>query len=69
VRSGRRDGAVATRADDGPAQVVIGAVLPLTGEESRVGGYFKLAYELRLRKSTTRAVWSFVLITDGFRSS
>jgi branched-chain amino acid transport system substrate-binding protein len=39
-----------TRADDGPAQVVIGAVLPLTGEESRVGGYFKLAYELATKE-------------------
>ena len=29
-----------------PDQVVVGAALPLTGEESRVGGYFKLAYEL-----------------------
>lgn len=33
-------------ADPGPDAVTIGAVLPLTGEESRIGGYFKLGYEL-----------------------
>ena len=33
-------------ADNGPDQVVVGAVLPLTGDESRIGGYYKLAYEL-----------------------
>ncbi len=40
----------AGRADNGPTEVVVGAVLPLTGEESRVGGYFKLAYELATKE-------------------
>src|ERR1700682_5237257 len=37
---------IATRAEGGPSEVVIGAVLPLTGEESRVGTFFTAAYEL-----------------------
>jgi branched-chain amino acid transport system substrate-binding protein len=37
-------------AADGPDQVVVGAVLPLTGEESRIGGYYKLAYELAVKE-------------------
>jgi branched-chain amino acid transport system substrate-binding protein len=41
---------VATRADNGPSEVVVGAVLPLTGEESRVGTYFKAAYELATKE-------------------
>lgn len=41
---------LATRADNGPSEVVIGAVLPLTGEESRVGTYFKAAYELATKE-------------------
>ncbi|MBC5810357.1 MAG: amino acid ABC transporter substrate-binding protein, partial [Candidatus Eremiobacteraeota bacterium] len=39
-----------TRAADGPDQIVVGAVLPLTGEESRIGGSFKLAYELATKE-------------------
>ncbi|HEX3549696.1 MAG TPA: amino acid ABC transporter substrate-binding protein [Candidatus Elarobacter sp.] len=39
-----------TFADNGPSEVVIGAVLPLTGEESRVGTYFKAAYELATKE-------------------
>ncbi|GAC1444204.1 MAG: ABC transporter substrate-binding protein [Vulcanimicrobiaceae bacterium] len=36
----------------GPADTVtIGAVLPLTGEESRVGGYYKLGYELAVNEA------------------
>ena len=38
------------RADNGPAEVIVGAVLPLTGEESRVGTYFKAAYELATKE-------------------
>ncbi len=38
------------RADNGPSEVVIGAALPLTGEESRVGTYFKAAYELATKE-------------------
>ncbi len=34
--------------------VLIGAVLPLTGEESRIGGYFKLAYELAVKEVNDR---------------
>jgi branched-chain amino acid transport system substrate-binding protein len=41
---------LATRADNGPSEVVVGAVLPLTGEESRVGTYFKAAYELATKE-------------------
>jgi branched-chain amino acid transport system substrate-binding protein len=37
-------------ADNGPAEVVVGAVLPLTGEESRVGTYYKAAYELETKE-------------------
>ena len=33
-----------------PDAVTIGAVLPLTGEESRIGGYFKLGYELAINE-------------------
>ncbi|GAC1304494.1 MAG: ABC transporter substrate-binding protein [Vulcanimicrobiaceae bacterium] len=42
--------AVPTVAQGGPDQVLIGAVLPLTGEESRIGGYFKLGYELAINE-------------------
>ena len=45
---------VATQADNGPAEVVVGAVLPLTGEESRVGTYFKAAYELATKEINDR---------------
>src|SRR5665213_2258486 len=41
---------VATQADNGPAEVVIGAVLPLTGEESTVGTYYKAGYELATKE-------------------
>jgi branched-chain amino acid transport system substrate-binding protein len=41
---------LATRADNGPAEVVVGAVLPLTGEESRTGNYYKAAYELATKE-------------------
>ncbi|HEY4439159.1 MAG TPA: amino acid ABC transporter substrate-binding protein [Candidatus Elarobacter sp.] len=37
-------------ADNGPSEVVVGAVLPLTGEESRVGTWFKAAYELATKE-------------------
>ncbi len=37
-------------AAEGPAQVVIGAALPLTGEESRLGGFYKNAYELAVKE-------------------
>ena len=37
-------------AESGPAEVVVGAVLPLTGEESRVGTFFKAAYELETKE-------------------
>jgi branched-chain amino acid transport system substrate-binding protein len=37
-------------AADGPDQIVVGAALPLTGEESRIGGYYKLAYELAVKE-------------------
>ena len=33
-----------------PSEIVIGAALPLTGEESRVGTYFKAAYELAVKE-------------------
>ncbi|GAC1584824.1 MAG: hypothetical protein NVS3B28_06600 [Candidatus Velthaea sp.] len=42
--------AVPAFAQGGPDQVLIGAVLPLTGEESRIGGYFKLGYELAVKE-------------------
>lgn len=45
---------VATRADNGPSEVVVGSVLPLTGEESRVGTYFKAAYELATKEINDR---------------
>jgi branched-chain amino acid transport system substrate-binding protein len=45
---------LATRADNGPSEVVVGAVLPLTGEESRVGTYFKAAYELATKEVNDR---------------
>ena len=41
---------VVTRADNGPPEVVVGAVLPLTGEESRVGTFYKAAYELATKE-------------------
>jgi branched-chain amino acid transport system substrate-binding protein len=41
---------VATHADNGPSEVVVGAVLPLTGEESTVGTYYKAAYELATKE-------------------
>ena len=41
---------VASRADNGPSEVVVGAVLPLTGEESRVGTFYKAAYELATKE-------------------
>ncbi len=34
----------------GPSQIVIGAALPLTGAQSREGGFFKKAYELALKE-------------------
>ncbi len=43
-----------TAAADGPDQVVVGAALPLTGEESRIGGYFKLGYELAVKEINDR---------------
>jgi branched-chain amino acid transport system substrate-binding protein len=43
-----------TRADNGPSEVVIGAVLPLTGEESRVGTFYKAAYELATKEVNDR---------------
>jgi branched-chain amino acid transport system substrate-binding protein len=39
-----------TAADNGPDQVVVGAALPLTGEESRIGGFYKAAYELAVKE-------------------
>ena len=39
-----------TSALDVPQEIVVGAVLPLTGEESRVGTYFKAAYELATKE-------------------
>ncbi len=44
--------AAAVRADTpaAPSEIVIGAALPLTGEESRVGTYFKAAYELAVKE-------------------
>ncbi|GAC1567928.1 MAG: amino acid ABC transporter substrate-binding protein [Vulcanimicrobiaceae bacterium] len=39
---------------ESPDQVSIGAVLPLTGEESRIGGYFKLGYELAVKEVNDR---------------
>lgn len=33
-----------------PSEIVIGAALPLTGEESRVGTYFKAGYELATKE-------------------
>ena len=43
-----------TRADGGPTEIVVGAVLPLTGEESRAGNYFKAAYELATKEINDR---------------
>jgi branched-chain amino acid transport system substrate-binding protein len=43
-----------SQADNGPAEVVVGAVLPLTGEESRVGTFFKAAYELAVKEVNDR---------------
>jgi branched-chain amino acid transport system substrate-binding protein len=45
---------VATHADNGPPEVVVGAVLPLTGEESRVGTFYKAAYELATKEINDR---------------
>jgi len=42
------------RADEGPKEVVVGAVLPLTGEESRIGTYFKAGYELAVKDVNDR---------------
>ncbi|GAC1404362.1 MAG: amino acid ABC transporter substrate-binding protein [Candidatus Velthaea sp.] len=42
--------AVPAVAQGAPDAVSIGAVLPLTGEESRIGGYFKLGYELAIKE-------------------
>ncbi len=39
-----------TAADNGPDQIVVGAALPLTGEESRIGGFYKAAYELAVKE-------------------
>ncbi len=36
----------APAAQSAPEAIVIGAALPLTGQESRAGGYFKTAYEM-----------------------
>ena len=47
-------GATPLAAADGPDQVVVGAALPLTGEESRIGGYFKLGYELAVKEINDR---------------
>ncbi len=41
---------LATRADNAPSEIVIGAALPLTGEESRIGAYYKDAYELETKE-------------------
>ncbi|HEX3468978.1 MAG TPA: amino acid ABC transporter substrate-binding protein [Candidatus Elarobacter sp.] len=41
---------LATRADNGPSEIVVGAALPLTGEESRIGAYYKDAYELETKE-------------------
>lgn len=46
--------AAPVRAQGGPDEVKIGAVLPLTGEESRIGGYFKLGYELAIKEVNDR---------------
>ena len=43
-------GGMPARAQSAPSEVVIGAVLPLTGEESRIGTYFKAAYELATKE-------------------
>jgi branched-chain amino acid transport system substrate-binding protein len=40
----------ASAAPSAPSEIVIGAALPLTGEESRVGTYFKAAYELAIKE-------------------
>ena len=42
--------AAPARAQAAPDPILIGAVLPLTGEESRIGGYFKLGYELAVNE-------------------
>ncbi len=33
-----------------PSEIVVGAALPLTGEESRIGTYFRAAYELAVKE-------------------
>jgi len=43
-------GVKAAPAPNAPAEIVIGAALPLTGAESRVGTYFKAAYELAAKE-------------------
>ena len=40
----------AAQAPSAPSEIVIGAALPLTGEESRVGTYFKAGYELAVKE-------------------
>jgi branched-chain amino acid transport system substrate-binding protein len=40
----------ATRAADAPTKVSLGATLPLTGAEARVGGFFKEGYELAVEE-------------------
>ena len=40
-------------AQSAPNEIVIGAALPLTGEESRIGTYFKAGYELAATARTT----------------
>ncbi len=44
------NGLRAAAAPNAPSEIVIGAALPLTGEESRVGTYFKAAYELAVKE-------------------
>jgi branched-chain amino acid transport system substrate-binding protein len=41
---------VAGRAAAAPSKIAIGATLPLTGSESRIGGYFKEGYELAIEQ-------------------
>ncbi|HMD02951.1 MAG TPA: ABC transporter substrate-binding protein, partial [Candidatus Baltobacteraceae bacterium] len=43
-------GSLPGRAANGPDSVSVGAALPLTGDESRIGGYFKAAYELYVKE-------------------
>lgn len=48
----RREGVPAAVA--GPSKITIGATLPLTGEEGRIGGYFKEGYELAFEEASNK---------------